>query len=112
MADINNAIAQRSFSAMYPDDKDSTTTPSNPVLSVITPLVDKYLDDIDTVTDQLPSEPRNLSIDLEDTNHTGYHSSYITQNPLYKSNPILKELYSKFFNEHFLNFYDYLMDYK
>ena len=73
VADIQNAIIQRSFSAMYPDDNDSTTTPNNPVLSVITPLVDKYLGDVDNVTDELPSERRNLSIELEGTSDNGYH---------------------------------------
>ena len=102
--DIQAANAQPPFSAMYPKDNDPTNTSNHPILSVITPLVDKYLKDDDDITSQSSSEKRNLSSDLGNTNDSDPNPPFITQHPLYKSNPILTELYSKIFNKHFLNF--------
>ena len=39
-------------------------------------------------------------------------SSYVTKDPYYKSNPILKEMFNQLFNDHFLEFYDYLKNCK
>ena len=110
--DIQAAIAKPSFSAMYPIDDGSTNTSNDPSLSVITPLVDKYLQDDDDKSDEISSEKRNISFDLGNTNESDSNTLLITKQKIYQSNPILKELYGKIFNKHFLNFYDYLKKFK
>ena len=75
---------------------------------ILTILVDKHLENEGSNTDQSFSEYRNLGDELESFNYIKSRSLYVTKNPYYTSNPILKEMYSNMFDKHFLKFYDYM----
>ena len=112
MKDVQTAIGQSLFSAMYPEEIDHKKTSNNIIQSVITLLVDQHLENEASNTDELNPQCRNLRDKLESFNKIESRSSYVTKDPYYTSNPILKERYSKVFNNHFLEFYDYLKNCK
>ena len=79
---------------MYPKDVQHIKTSNDIIQSIVTPFVEQHLEKEDRSVDELIPQCRNLREELEFFNDSDSRPPYVTKDPYYTSNLILKEMYT------------------